>query len=75
MMAQVQLGGDPEASKREAGDTVRSVIDQYLESKKDELRPSSFKSAELYLTGYYFKPLPHPAYQRRGQEGCRLAAQ
>jgi integrase len=67
LLAKVQLGGDPQAERKqaaaEASITVLSIIDQYLERKKkdlekDKYRASSLTTATLYLkTGYYFKPL------------------
>ena len=66
LLAKVQLGGDPQAEKKqaaaEASITVLSVIYKYLEMKKrkieeDKFRASSLTTSRLYLTGYYFKPL------------------
>ena len=63
ILAGAQLGGDPQGAKalkrREAARTVRSVVDTYLEARKPELRPASYRIARLYLTGPYFRPL-HP---------------
>jgi integrase len=63
ILAAAELGGDPQGAKalkrREAARTVRSVVDTYLEARKPELRPASYRVARLYLTGPYFRPL-HP---------------
>jgi len=63
ILARVELGHDFQAEKkakrRQAACTVRSVITTYLEARKPELRPSSFRVAQIYLTGSYFRPL-HP---------------
>src|SRR6516225_5905223 len=62
-LARVALGDDPQGEKAaqriKAERTFRKVVDVYLASKKDELRPASYKVTELYLTGSYFRPL-HP---------------
>jgi integrase len=63
ILAGVALGGDPQGTKaavrREAARTVRSTIDVYLQARQGELRPGSYRIAQLYLTGPYFKSL-HP---------------
>jgi integrase len=63
LLARVELGHDPVAEKaakrQRAARSFRSVVDAYLEAKRLELRPSSFRIARLYLTGSYFRPL-HP---------------
>jgi integrase len=62
--AMIKLGTDPQAKKEaeriEAAKlTFEQAVKQYLEAKKTELRPSSFKSAELYLTGAAYFPTLH----------------
>jgi integrase len=61
LLARVELGHDPQAEKaakrQQAARTVRSVVASYLEAKRPELRPASFRVAKLYLEGPYFKPL------------------
>jgi integrase len=62
MLAQVHLGQDPQGAKAaarlKATRTLRSVVDQYLETKQVSLRPASFRVTNLYLTGRpYFGPL------------------
>ena len=63
VLAAVALGGDPQGAKatvrQEAVRTVRAVADSYLDAKRGELRPASFRITKLYLTGPYFRPL-HP---------------
>jgi integrase len=66
LLAQVQLGGDPQGEKkakrlREAH-TLHSVAREYLAFKEKQIaagkfRPSSLKIARLYLTGPYFRTL------------------
>ena len=47
--------------KRQAqAHTFTATAAAYLEARKSELRPASYRAADLYLTGDYFKPL-HPA--------------
>jgi integrase len=61
VLAEVALGGDPQGAKatarREAGRTVRAVVDAYLQARQPELRPSSYRVARLYLVGGYFRSL------------------
>jgi integrase len=61
ILAKVELGGDPAADKSEARTRAEhkllSVARQYLEAREKKLRRSSFKIANLYLTGPYFKTL------------------
>jgi integrase len=61
ILARVALGYDPqgerEVKREEATRTVSSVIATYLAAKKLELRPTSYRLADLYLTGPYFRPL------------------
>ena len=62
-LAQVELGHDPQADKeikrQQAALTFKAVVDQYLDAKRDALRPESYRIAKLYLTGTYFRSL-HP---------------
>ena len=55
ILGAVALGQDPQADKTNRSDkdrhTLRSVIDQYLASKKSEVRPRTFTAIEGYLTG------------------------
>jgi integrase len=52
-MAQVILGGDPQADKaeerRKAQFTLRAVANQYLQYQEKKLRPRSLKEAQRYL--------------------------
>jgi integrase len=61
ILAKVELGEDPqgdrEAKRRAAVHTLCSVAEAYLEARKRELRPASYRVTKLYLTGAYFKPL------------------
>ena len=64
ILAKVELGGDPQADKAKArlraAHTMKAVVESFLAAKKAELRPASYRAAELYLQrGPYFKPL-HP---------------
>jgi integrase len=60
VMAEVILGGDPQAKKAEervrARMTLRSVAEQYLRIKERELRPKSLADARYYLLRTW-KPL------------------
>jgi integrase len=62
LLAQVQLGGDPQGERETArlkeAHTLRSIADDYLEVRKSELRPASYRVTKLYLTDrVYFGPL------------------
>jgi integrase len=61
ILARVALGEDPQdekAAQRTAAErTFAKVVDAYLAVKRSELRPTSFKVTQLYLTGSYFRPL------------------
>jgi integrase len=57
--AQIELGQDPQAERAKASAaalTLRVVVGRYIDFKKDRLRPSSFKAAQLHLTAHW-KPL------------------
>ena len=64
LFAQILLGTDPQAVK-EAGRieaarlTFAQAVEQYLETKKAEVRPASFKLAQLYLCGTRYFPTLH----------------
>jgi integrase len=61
ILAQVELGGDPQGDRKEkrlrATGTLRAVIEDYLADRAGDLRPASLRVARLYLTGSYFRPL------------------
>jgi integrase len=62
ILAKVQLGGDPQGEKVSArlklAQTLHSVASDYLEARKADLRPASFRVTKLYLSGRaYFGPL------------------
>jgi hypothetical protein len=61
ILAQVALGGDPQAAKlakrQAAGKTFGAVVEDYLAIRASELRPASLKATRLYLTRGYFQPL------------------
>lgn len=63
ILAAVALGGDPQGdkarSRQEAAHTVRATVDAYLDAKRSQLRPASYRVTRLYLTGGYFRSL-HP---------------
>jgi integrase len=52
-LAQVTLGGDPQADKvaarARAAETLGAAVETYLASKRDMLRSKSFKESERYL--------------------------
>jgi integrase len=61
VLAQVELGADPQGERSERRDrdalTFRSQVQEYLQTKRDEVRPATRRVVTLYLTGPYFKPL------------------
>jgi integrase len=62
LLAQVALGEDPAAAKRDrhAKDalTMRALVDQYLKAKEADLAPRTFVESTRYLTdAKYFGPL------------------
>jgi integrase len=61
ILARAALGHDPQAEKaaqrRQAVRTVRALVTAYLEAKQAALRPESFRTTRLYLTGPYFQTL------------------
>jgi integrase len=62
ILAQVALGRDPAAERRERRDkdrtTLHSVVDEYLAAKQGELRPKTVREITRYLTAPpYFGPL------------------
>jgi site-specific recombinase XerD len=62
ILAKVELGQDPqgarEAKRRAAVHTLINVATDYLDARKPDLRPASFRVTKLYLTGRaYFGPL------------------
>jgi len=62
ILAKVELGHDPQADKArarlKAARTMKAVAQDYLAAKKNELRPASYRGAELYLQrGSYFAAL------------------
>jgi integrase len=56
-LAQVTLGGDPQAEKlaarAKAKVTLGAVVDAYLAAKKDDLRPKTFDETERYLRKHW----------------------
>jgi len=64
LFAQILLGIDPQAAKdaeriEAAKLTFAGAVEQYLQMKAGELRPSSLKSMQLYLTGAAYFPTLH----------------
>jgi integrase len=61
ILAKVALGEDPQADKADRRDrdrlSLRSMIDDYLAAKLDEVRPGTLREITRYLTGPYFKSL------------------
>jgi hypothetical protein len=61
ILAQVELGGDPQGEKAKArlkaARTVEVIAEKYLAAKETTLRPPTYRAAKLYLRGPYFKPL------------------
>jgi integrase len=62
VLAKVELQQDPQADKAERRSkdrvSLRSIVAEYLETKRDKLRPKTYKQAERYLlSGLHFKSL------------------
>jgi integrase len=61
VLAKVDLGGDPadDRQERRAKDrlTFKHLVAEYLEAKRGELRPETFRSSKSFLTGSYYKQL------------------
>src|SRR5262249_3468984 len=61
ILAKARLGEDEQAERqakrREATQTFRAVVTDYLADRERKLRPKTFRMAKLYLTGGYFKSL------------------
>ena len=61
ILAKVALGEDPQGDKADRRDndrlSLRSVVDEYLAVKRNEVRPGTLREVTRYLTGPYFKPL------------------
>jgi Arm DNA-binding domain len=74
LLAKVELGEDPQGDRnaRRAKDaiTFRSVVAEYLEAKRDELRPTTLRANKAYLTGPYFKTLHGMPVDRRRRAAC-----
>jgi integrase len=80
VFAKVRLGGDPAGDKISARAVVSelslgAIVEQYLARQSGRLRPSSFKSAELYLRRY-LKSLHHMRLDevKRADIAARLSA-
>ena len=66
ILGAVALGRDPQAERESARlkqvHTLKSVAETYLDDRKDDLRPASYRVTKLYLTGNaYFGPLHNVA--------------
>jgi integrase len=61
VLANIQLGKDPqlerEQSHLQVSHSMHSVVAEYLELRRGELRESSFAETKRYLTGSYFRTL------------------
>jgi integrase len=61
VLAEVALGGDPQAERVERRQkdrlTLRSVVEQFLADKQAAVRPRTLGELTRYLTGPHFKPL------------------
>ena len=60
-LAEIALGGDPQAekTKRRSADkfTLAAVVEEFLAAKDGTVRPRTLAEAQRYLTGPHFKPL------------------
>jgi integrase len=82
VLAKVALGEDPQADKADRRDrdrlSLRSVIDDYLAAKLEEVRPGTMREITRYLTGPYFKSLhslPVDTITRKHVASAVVAAQ
>jgi integrase len=61
VLAEIALGGDPQAEKatRRSADkfTLAAVVEEFLAEKDGTVRPRTFTEARRYLAGPYFRPL------------------
>jgi integrase len=61
LLAKVQLGEDPQADRIDRREkdraTLKSVIEQYLDAKRETVRPRTYHELTRYLTNHHFKPL------------------
>ena len=80
VLAQVHLGEDPAADRRERREkdrlSFRSQVDEYLAVKAREVRPTTLREVTRYLTGPYFRPLHGMAIDKvsRKDVASRLVA-
>jgi integrase len=77
LLAQVALGADPQAERQakraQTATSFATVVGDYLEAKREQLRPASFRIAKLYLAGgSYFAALA--AMDVRGIKRSDVAA-
>jgi integrase len=79
VLAKVALGQDPAGDKadRRSKDRVsfKSIAGEYLEAKRDEVRPKTHKQTVRYLTGPHFRPLhnkPLDQVTQRDVAACLL---
>jgi integrase len=77
ILAQVALGGDPQADRvdRRAKDqlAMRSVVAEYLQAKKNDVRRRTLVENTRYLSTGYFRPLhamPIDTIKRRDIASC-----
>ena len=68
LLAKVALGEDPSSDRRDRRDkdklSLRGVVEQYLASKRREIRPKTLREVTRYLSGPYFRPLHGMAVDR-----------
>jgi integrase len=61
VLGDVAHGLDPQAAKAERRHkdrvSLKSITGEYLETRRTEVRPKTFKQIEHYLTGPHFRPL------------------
>jgi integrase len=81
ILGAVALGRDPQAERESARlkqvHTLKSVAETYLEDRKHELRPASYRVTKLYLGGKaYFGPLHNTPISeiRRADVAARISA-
>ena len=61
VLAQVEIGGDPQTERRNRrlaeSHALKAIVDMFLAAKKPIVRASTYRGLEGYLAGPHFKPL------------------
>src|SRR2546430_1675578 len=61
VLAQVEIGGDPQTERRNRrlaeSHALKAIVEMFLAAKKAVVRASTYRGLEGYLAGPYFRPL------------------